>query len=137
MWSAVETVMIEAVNKGPFNWGKFLVARFDEQEWASRSAVTDKSLLRECGWGLEHVWVCDLQTGEGVIVRPGGSATADLDKHKVWVCVLFQDFLAWLYEQDLTDLAALPRLVELETAPAFQGYRRPGSDETESASGVA
>ena len=68
-----------------------------------------------------------LQTGEGAMFRPGGSPAADLDKHAVWVCPLFQPFLAWLYEQDLTDLDALPAHVELPDAEfAFAGYRRPG-----------
>lgn len=111
-----------------FNWGKFAVMRFDE-EWSWRSAIdlTSSSLLRSCGWGSNHLWVLDLQTGEGAFLSPGGSAHADLDKHKVWVCPMFEPFLEWLYGQDLADLDALPTLVELPDAPgAFAGYRRPG-----------
>ena len=37
--------------------------------------------------------VTDLQTGEGAIFRPGGLASYDLDKHQLWICVLFKDFL--------------------------------------------
>jgi hypothetical protein len=45
------------------------------------------------------------------------------------VCPLFEPFLEWLYEQDLTDLSTLPRRVELPDAEfSFTGYRRPGPD---------
>jgi hypothetical protein len=40
---------------------------------------------------------------------------------------MFGPFLEWLYKQDLTDLSALPAVVELPEAEfAFCGYRRPG-----------
>lgn len=75
------------------------------------------------------MWVLDLQTGEGAFFRPGGYAAADLEKHRVWVCPLFEPFLEWLYRQDLTDLGQLPRLVELPDAEfAMRGYRRAGPD---------
>jgi hypothetical protein len=76
--------------------------------------------------------VTDLQTGEGAIFRPGGLASYDLDKNQLWVCVLFEDFLTWLYKQDLTVLQALPRRVELDTESALWGHRRlgPGNLET-------
>jgi hypothetical protein len=127
----VITVFIEVTN-GPRNWGKFAVCRFEYEEWGRPSQVeaelgVDRSLLRACGWGRDHVWVLDMQTGEGAYLRPGGSASADLMKHQVWVCPMFEPFLVWLYQQDLTDLKALPSLVDLPDAPfAFQGYRRPG-----------
>jgi hypothetical protein len=70
--------------------------------------------------------VTDLQTGEGAIFRPGGLASYDLDKNQLWVCVLFEDFLTWLYKQDLTVLQALPRRVELGTESAPWSHRRPG-----------
>ena len=60
-----------------------------------------------------HLVVLDLQTGEGAIFMPGGLAAADLDKHGIWVCPLFEPFLAWLYKQDLSDLDALPAVVEI------------------------
>lgn len=69
----------------------------------------------------------DLETGEGALFLPGGYASADLDKHKVWVCPLFEPFLAWLYKQDLQDLSKLPDLVDLPDAPfQWSGYRRSG-----------
>jgi hypothetical protein len=40
---------------------------------------------------------------------------------------MFEPFLEWLYAQDLSDLGALPRLVELPDAEfSFSGYRRSG-----------
>lgn len=125
----MKSAVIEASNG--LNWGKFLIARFDEEEWALRPAVHDAMdttpLLRQLGWGRDHVWFLDLQTGEGAFLRPGGMASADLRKHAIWVCPLFEPFLEWAYQQDLTQIDALPRLVELPNAPAaFHGYRRPG-----------
>lgn len=120
--------IIEVTN-GP-NWGKFMVARFDADEWRRRCALGDAfegALLRELGWSQDHVWVLDLQTGEGALFRPGGLARADLNKHRIWVCPMFEPFLVWLYQQNLLDLSALPALVELPEAEfALHGYRRPG-----------
>lgn len=85
-------------------------------------------LLASCGWFHEHLLVLDLATGEGAIFRHGGYAPADLNKHKVWVCPLFEPFLSWLYQQDVSDLDALPAAVTLTGVPLqLQGYRRPGS----------
>ena len=120
---------------GMCNWGKFLVG-VPDTEWQWRSEVdSGRPLLRAIGWEPGYIWVLDLQTGEGCFVRPGGCAHADLGKHRVWVCPLFEPWLAWLYEQlgdrgdDLAAaLEALPRLVDLPDAEfAFYGYRRPGS----------
>jgi hypothetical protein len=121
----MHTKIIEATNG--FNWGKFLLARFDEQEWGYHSAVAGTPLLHEIGWGLGHLWVLDLQTGEGGYFRLGGLARADLNKHKIWVCPMFEPFLEWLYQQPDTDFAKLPALVELPHAEsALYGYRRQG-----------
>jgi len=122
----MKTRLIEATSNG-FNWGKFLLGRFDESELSVRSAVNGSPLVSGRGWTADHLWVLDLQTGEGACFRPGGYAKADLDKHAIWVCPLFEPFLAWLYEQDLRDLQALPAVVELPDADnALYGYRRPG-----------
>lgn len=124
------------------NWGKFMVARFDRAEWGQRSRISGSHtpLLRQIGWGPEHVWVLDLQTGEGACVRPGGSAHADLERHKIWVCPMFEPFLEWLYayfkgqfqsiEAGLEDIQALPALVALDCPEksALSGYRRPGPE---------
>lgn len=129
----MQTKLIEATQSadaGP-NWGKFCVARFDS-EWAQSSHIggplgDQRPLLAQCGWGRDMLWVLDCQTGEGAYFKPGGYACADLEKHRIWVCPLFEPFLEWLYGQDLSDLAALPELVELPGAPAaLSGYRRPG-----------
>lgn len=122
----MKTKIIEVTN-GPWNWGKMLVGRFDS-EWNRESKVTPGSrLLEAVGWSPNHLLVLDLQTGEGAVFRPGGSAEADLTKHAVWVCPMFEPFLGWLYEQDLSDLDKLPDMVNLKDAPfAMHGYRRPG-----------
>lgn len=122
----MKTKIIEATN-GPRNWGKFLLGRFDS-EWSYRSVVnTDARLLGSIGWSPQHLLVMDLQTGEGSIFKPFGSARADLQKHRIWVCPLFEPFLTWLYDQDLSDLDRLPAHVDLPEAAFHQfGYRRPG-----------
>jgi hypothetical protein len=134
----VKTKIIEAVQSKaePGNWGKFLVGEPDI-EFMRKSAVNTEfggSLLTSCGWSWEHVWVLDLQTGEGAFFKPGGYAHADLQKHRVWVCSLFEPFLGWLWERyreaGELDLDGLPEVVELPDAPfAFAGYRRPGPEE--------
>jgi hypothetical protein len=122
----VQTKIIETTNR--LNWGKFLLCRLDD-EWSARSAVSGSRmpLLREIGWSPEHLWVLDLQTGEGAFFLPGRHAKADLNRHKIWVCPMFEPFLEWLYQQDLADLDALPALVELHAEFAFYGYRRTGA----------
>ncbi len=124
----METKFIEATN-GPYNWGKFMLGRFTPEEWAQRSKVDKGSMLGGRGWDHKHLLVLDLQTGEGTVFRPGGSAKADLNKHKIWVCPLYEPFLNWLYKQDLTDLAALPDEVTFNLTEApfeMSGYRRKG-----------
>jgi hypothetical protein len=142
----VNTRFVEAtqgMERGP-NHGKFMVGLFDEDEWARRCEVDaefrdphkpmnpwpDRPLLRRCGWAENHILVVDLQTGEGAIFSPGGSATADLNKHKIWVCPMFEPFLEWLYGQVRSGsdwFESLPVLVELPDAPfAMSGYRREG-----------
>jgi hypothetical protein len=124
----METKIVEATNGN--NWGKFLVGRMTD-EWNRRSVISGSHmpLLREIGWGPGHVWVLDLQTGEGAYFRPGGVVAADLKRHRIWVCPLFEPFLEWLYAQpDLTP-SALPDSVELEAEFDFYGYRRPGPEQ--------
>jgi hypothetical protein len=122
------TKFIEATNQeaGGLNWGKFMVCRFDEAEWQYHSAVSESRLLPTVGWTKDFLMVVDLQTGEGAIFKPRGVAAADLHKHKIWVCPMFEHFLTWLYAQDLTDLNKLPALVQLEAESAMYGYRRTG-----------
>lgn len=118
------------VTNGPQNWGKFALGRFTPEEWTYRSAVDERSLLAGRGWSPDHLLILDLQTGEGAIFRPGGLASYDLDKHRVWVCPMFEPFLTWLWKQDTRDLDALPAHVDLPDAPfALAGYRRAGPPE--------
>lgn len=129
----MKTKIIEAAQseKGP-NWGKFLVGRFDHAEWSRPAALgLGVALLPQLGWRPEHLWVMDLQTGEGALFRPGGYPHADLEKHRVWVCPMFEPFLTWLYQQDLSDLDRLPDSVLLPKAEfEFTGRRRPGPQES-------
>lgn len=122
--------LVEATNG--FNWGKFAVGRMDEEwRWISSMEPSHRMpLLRQLGWGTEHLWVLDLQTGEGAFFTPGGYAKADLDKHSIWVCPMFEPFLTWLYGQNLTDLTKLPPYVELPHAePTLHAPRRAGPAE--------
>lgn len=117
------------------NHGKFLLAQLDIEEFTTPSLVNGGLLLPQIGyWEFDPhwLWVLDLQTREGAYFHVGhGSARADLQKHRVWVCPLFEPFLEWLYTQRVADLADLPAVVELPDAPgAFAGYRRPGPDES-------
>ena len=125
----MKTYVFEARSTGG-NWGKFLVGIHDS-EWSWRSEIDpiNMPLLRQIGWGHNHIWVLDLQTCEGAGFRPGGYAKADLEKHKIWVCPLFEPFLTWLYRQDLDRIDELPQVVELEADFEFHGYRRPGPEE--------
>lgn len=121
------TKIIEATNHaaGGLNWGKFLVGRFDH-EWEYQSQIdAGRRLLPTVGWSSSTIMVFDLQTGEGGLFSPGGLASADLDKHRIWVCPMFEPFLTWLYKQDLTDLQALPAMVQITNPDSsLWGYRR-------------
>jgi hypothetical protein len=126
---------IEAGNG--FNWGKFAVGRFTQKEWETPAACQgahEPSLIAGRGWTQRHVWVLDLQTGEGAAFLLGGLASADLTRHRIWVCPLFEYFLEWLYqytpahpEQEGAWMAELPSLVALPDALGdLYGYRREG-----------
>lgn len=127
----MRTKVIEAVSYSeddqPMNHGKFLVGRLDVEY--SRKDVDGYALLLPRWSPTEHLFVMDIETGEGAMFRHGGLARADLTKHRIWVCVLFQPFLEWLYKQDVSDLDALPDTVKLTGIPLqMRGYRRPGID---------
>jgi hypothetical protein len=111
------------VTNGPQNWGKFMVAKFTE--WDVPSALDGRPLLAGRGWTPNHLLVVDLQTGEGAIFHPGGLATADLNKHAVWVCPMFPFALQEIYERGVDDL---PAIIDLPDAPfEWAGYRRRGA----------
>lgn len=122
------TKFIEATDATEFNYGKFMVARHTTDEWRRPAIIGGStSLLRLIGTNSKAVLVFDLQTGEGASFVPGNAAKYDLDKHKIWVCPMYEPFLEWLYKQDLTDITALPSIVNLGEVPtAFRGYRREG-----------
>lgn len=134
----METVFIEAgQSKTGGNWGKFMVGRFTPEEWFRESVVLGevdfgtlgvrkRSLLRTCGWTMDHFLVVDLETGKGALFNPtAGVARIDLDKRRVWVCPMFEPFLTWLYTQDLSNLSKLPNRILLPDAEfQFSGYRR-------------
>lgn len=119
-----------------FNWGKFAVGRFTDDEWfepALYPGREEPSLITGRGWTREHVQVFDLQTGEGAMFRLGAYPTDQLTRHRIWVCPLFEPFLQWLYDhvdtRPQTWWDDLPRTLELLAAPAeVYGYRRPGPD---------
>ena len=124
------TKFIEACDGGDFNWGKFAVMQFTLEEWQYKSVVDNRSLIGGRGWCQQHLFILDLQTGEGAIFRvhPTGLAKSDLDKHKIWVCPMYEHLLAWLYKQDVSDLGKLPALVNLGDVPiSMHGYRRTGA----------
>ncbi len=142
---------IEVTNAGDgggINWGKFLLMQFGPEEYSYKSVV-DKGgtqspdipvelrgigLLRAIGWDSAAIWVLDLQTQEGAAfhVTPRGYVAADLDKHRIWVCPMYEPFLNWLYKQtkelraDVTLLPSLVKLTEEEAPSAMSGYRRGG-----------
>ncbi len=127
----------QAIDGTGFNWGKFSVARFEPEEWRRRSLLPGcegEPLLGGRGWDYNgHAFVTDLQTGEGAFFRLGGLASADLNKRKIWVCVLFEGFLTWLYQHHTDNprvwFEAMPQLVALpDVEPDMAGYRRPGPD---------
>jgi hypothetical protein len=129
----LKTKIIEATQdkEQGFNWGKFLICKFDS-EWEYISQMDQRPLLAGRGWDNSHVMVIDLQTGEGSLFRQGGLARADLHKHKIWVCPMYEPFLEWLYQQDLNDLDKLPPIVVIPGVPgALSGYRRPGPEITD------
>jgi hypothetical protein len=136
----MQAKIVEATNG--FNWGKFMVAKLSDRELATESAVDPGSnLFRSIGYNFQNIWVFDLQTREGAAFYPKGHARADLHKHKVWVCPMFEPFLEWLYTQDCSNISLLPALVELDPEAtkhhtAMWGYRRPGVETFEEGSGI-
>lgn len=132
----MRTQFVEATNG--FNWGKFMIASFEADEWRREEHVTDEEhpptvpqpLLRGRGWGPDHRLIVDLQTGEGAIFYPHahGHAPADLDKHRIWVCPMFEPFLAWLYDHvdEIDDLPPVVEFTEAEAPSAMFGHRRTG-----------
>lgn len=128
----MQSKIIEATNRdaGGLNWGKFMVCRFTVDEWAYRSIIGERALLHTVGWTRDHLFVIDLQTGEGAMFRPGGLAVADLNRHRIWVCPMFEPFLKWLYNQDLSNVELLPPVVQIDDPTSdLYGYRHLGANQ--------
>lgn len=129
----MKITFVEATNG--FNWGKFAIGRFDADEVAYRSVVENEdmgvsaSLVRSRGWGPEHFWFMDLQTGEAALFRHGGFARADLNKHRIWVCPMAEPALTWIMAHPLNELPTVIHLTEAEAPSSFAGYRRPGEQD--------
>jgi hypothetical protein len=132
----METKFVEAGHgERPGNWGKFLVARFDAAEWTEPARYPGcdyPCLIASQSWAEDMVWVMDLATQEGAGFMPGGLAEADLQRHQIRVCPLFEPFLVWLYEfvaeHAETWWQDLPRTLDLPDADfVLFGYRRPGA----------
>jgi hypothetical protein len=130
----MKSKIVEVCQPQPVNWGKFIIAQFDEQEASHISAVSNFPLLAEIGyWGdlRTWLWVFDLQTGEGAIfpVLNRGGCQYDLEKHQIWVCPLYEPFLEWLYRNYNGDVDDIPNYLEIDVPASLHGYRRPGIGE--------
>lgn len=126
----MRTKLVEATNNN-MNWGKFMIGQYEDHELAHKSAIDGRPLIASRGWDLHHFFVLDMQTGEGATFRLGGHAKYDLNKHRIWVCPLYQPFLEYLYQWylDKKDPFELPDLVQLPNAEFdYAGYRRPGPE---------
>ncbi len=120
------------------NWGKFAVGRWTTDELREPTrfpGCEGQKIVNLSGWGRDHIWVFDLQTGEAARFHTNNPIPVDvphqLRKHKIWVCPMFEPFLVWLWGHitaaGFNWWEALPRTVELPDAPFdFAGYRRPG-----------
>jgi hypothetical protein len=137
----MKTKIIEASQSSQGgNWGKFLIGRFDT-EWDHPShlpgSAEGRPLLQARMRNPQAMLVLDLETNEGAMFVPYGMATADLNKHQIWVCPLFEPFLNWLYDffRDFSgdvDAAfdALPHYTELPGAEfLLAGHRRRGTEQ--------
>lgn len=124
------------------NWGKFAVGRWTGPELGEKTkypGCEGQNIASLRGWGGDHVWLFDLQTGEAARFHTNNPIPVDvrhqLKTHKIWVCPMFEPFMVWLWghirlHPDWWD--TLPRTVELpaDTPFDFAGYRRPGPQET-------
>lgn len=134
----MKTHIIEATN-GPNNWGKFMLM-VPDAEWARTPAApgceSPVSLLQQRGWNRDSdLIVFDLQTREGAAFSLQASSPHQaLEKHRIWVCPLFEPFLTWLYEQPAAKVLGLdlPPHVDLPDAVfAFAGHRRSGPEASD------
>lgn len=141
--------IIEATDVGQFNHGKFMVRLFEHDEYNYMSRIAPEYLLRRfCNYPRATIWVDDLYTGEGCRFafpsyrikenreQRAAHVKESLNRHRIWVCPMFEPFVTWLLGQDLSDLSCLPDVVDSlpDDACSFWGYRRPGPPESSEAS---
>lgn len=125
--STMQTKIIEASTG--INWGRFLLQRFEASERAHRSHFEPISIWKDSPPPQTALWVLDLITGEGALFDLAKPLEEQLAQHQVWVCVLFEPFLAWLearFRQASSLDAfwdALPAGVQVSAAPEVIGYR--------------
>ncbi len=122
------------------NWGKFAVGRWSNEELREKTkfpGCEGQYITSLRGHGMTHVWLFDLQTGEGARFHTNNPIPVDvrsqLKDHQIWVCPMFEPFMVWLWHHmTVTGLdwwEHLPRTIELPDAPFdTAGYRRAGPD---------
>lgn len=130
----MKTKIVEATTGPQGNWGKFLIGQFDQDEIDTVSAIAPEygSVLKQRGWWdpAQYFLMLDIETGEGSVFATWGDARADLHKHRIWVCPLFQPTLARIRAMAPFAVADLPSLLELsfDEAPfAMAVPRRAGA----------
>lgn len=135
------THFIEATNfyDGGCNWGKFLITAFDGYDWLVPAVEAEGPLLAALPgkerWNPEtSAIVFDLQTGEGARFDLRGDPISQLERHKIWVCPMFEPFLVWLFAlvqarppgPERFRINNLPTVAKFPAHSALAGYRRPG-----------
>lgn len=117
----MKTRIFEATNGAAY--GKFLVGRFDE-EWKYTPQIepdySHQRLLHREGWGPKHFMLLDLSSpGNGSIFHhnPLGMAENDVEKRGLPFCLLYTEFLQWIYQQKLEEFDEWPAVVEFELFP--------------------
>ncbi len=120
------------------NWGKFAVGRWTVQELGEKTqfpGCEGQRIASLHGWGGDHVWLFDLQTGESARFYINNPVPVDvrsqLKNHQIWVCPMFEPFMVWLWSHIRLNPSwwdTLPRTVELPADTPFEvaGFRRPG-----------
>jgi len=122
--------LFEASSGWAKNYGTFAVGRLGSEELRQESAYyPGSSALGQRKYDERKLWAMDMVTCEGAAFDPKADLVSQLERHQIWVCVLYEPFLRWLGQQDLRDLSILPRKVDLpDVPPALVGYRRTGPE---------
>ncbi len=121
------------------NWGKFAVGRWDRNELGEPTTFPGcegQKIVSLRGWGGDHIWVFDLQTGESARFHTNNPVPVDvpdqLRLHEIWVCPMFEPFMVELWAHIRRRGRAwwdeLPRTMFLPDAPfELAGHRRAGA----------